>query len=210
MLWLRLLLASFLLRHVAIARGKKINRTFLAKQVETGALVIYQTIFLLLCFLRKKIAMGGQFFFYLRSNCLFDLLIYLAKHCLFFGLEESWGQPQRPNFPSPWPTMLALSLDCSTAALTTPQRVLATWKLVELKMLDFSDRTRTGISILTSAADQWPKNSAYLKRNCLFYSKEDLKKYLNAMQSQVLLFDYDWSWFIDRYIFKPSSCFQII
>ena len=45
--------------------------------------------------------------------------------------------------------MLALRLDCSTAALTTHQKVLPIWKLVELKMLDFSDRMRTGISILT-------------------------------------------------------------
>ena len=51
--------------------------------------------------------------------------------------------------------MLALRLDCSTAALNTPQKVLPIQKLVELKMLDFSDRTRTGISILTSAADQF-------------------------------------------------------
>ena len=49
--------------------------------------------------------------------------------------------------------MLALRLDCSTAGLTTPQKVLPTCRLVELKMLDFSDRPRTGISILTSAAD---------------------------------------------------------
>ena len=47
--------------------------------------------------------------------------------------------------------MLALCLYCSTAALTTPQIVLSTWWLVELRMLDFSDCTRTGISILTSA-----------------------------------------------------------
>ena len=49
--------------------------------------------------------------------------------------------------------MLALPLDWSTAALTTPQKVLPIRKLVVLKMLDFGDRTRTGISILTSAAD---------------------------------------------------------
>ena len=49
--------------------------------------------------------------------------------------------------------MLALRLDCSTEALTTPQKVLSLRKLVEFKMLDFSDQTRTGISILTSAAD---------------------------------------------------------
>ena len=72
----------------------------------------------------------------------------------FFGLEGYWGQPQGPNFPSPRATMLALHLDCSTAALTTPQKVLSILRLVELKMLDFRDRKRTGISILTSAADQ--------------------------------------------------------
>ena len=71
----------------------------------------------------------------------------------FSGLEGFWGQPEGPNFPSPRATMLALHLDCSTAALTTPQKVLPIWRLVELKMLDFSDRTRTGVSILTSTAD---------------------------------------------------------
>ena len=71
----------------------------------------------------------------------------------FFGLEGFWGQPMGPNLPSPWATMSALRLDWSTAARTTPQEVLPIWKLVELKMLDFSDRTRTCISILTSAAD---------------------------------------------------------
>ena len=48
---------------------------------------------------------------------------------------------------------MILRLNCSTAALTIPQKVLSIWKLVELKMLEFSDRTRTGILILTSAAD---------------------------------------------------------
>ena len=73
----------------------------------------------------------------------------------FFGLEGFWGQPPRRNFPSPRALMLALLLDCFTPALTTPQKVLSIWRLVELKMLDFSDPTRTGISILTSAADSW-------------------------------------------------------
>ena len=36
-----------------------------------------------------------------------------------------------------------------TAALNTPQKVWSNWELVKLKMLDFSDHTRTGISILT-------------------------------------------------------------
>ena len=77
----------------------------------------------------------------------------IKKMIFFVGLDEFWGQPQGPNFPSPQATILALRLDCSTAAPTT-QKVLSTWRLVELKMLDFRDHTRTGISILTSAAVQ--------------------------------------------------------
>ena len=49
--------------------------------------------------------------------------------CLFFGLEGFWVQP---NFPSPRATMLALHLDCSTAALPTPQKVLSISRLVDL------------------------------------------------------------------------------
>ena len=41
------------------------------------------------------------------------------------GLEVFWGQSQGPNFLSPQATMLALRQDCSTAALTTPQKVLS-------------------------------------------------------------------------------------
>ena len=77
----------------------------------------------------------------------------LAFKPFFVWLVGSWGHPQGPNFPSPWATILALRLDCSTTALTTHHKVLPIWKLVELKMLDFSDGTRTGISIWTSAAD---------------------------------------------------------
>ena len=50
--------------------------------------------------------------------------------------------------------MLASNLDCSTAALPSPQKVSCNYKLVELKMLNFRDRLKTGISILTSAADK--------------------------------------------------------
>ena len=57
--------------------------------------------------------------------------------------------------------MLALSLDCSTAALTTPQKVLPLWKLVELKMLDFMDRARTGISILTATYSYYLEYTKY-------------------------------------------------
>ena len=43
----------------------------------------------------------------------------------FFCLKGFWGQPQGPDFLSPRATMLALRLDCSTAALTTHQKVLS-------------------------------------------------------------------------------------
>ena len=48
-------------------------------------------------------------------------------------------QPQGPNFLSPWATMFGLQLDYSTAALTIPQKVLPIWRLVGLKILDFSE-----------------------------------------------------------------------
>ena len=51
--------------------------------------------------------------------------------------------------------MLALRHECSTLAFPTPQKDLLNLKLVELKMLlDFSDCTRTGTSMLTTAADK--------------------------------------------------------
>ena len=64
-----------------------------------------------------------------------------------------WQLPQGPYFPYHWAPMLALCLDWSTAALPTPQKVLSNWKLFKLKILDFSYRKRTGISILTPTAD---------------------------------------------------------
>ena len=72
-----------------------------------------------------------------------------------FYSDEFLGQSQEPNFPSTRANLLVLSLDCSTVALPTPQKVSSICKLVVLKMLDFSDHTRTGISILTSAADSF-------------------------------------------------------
>ena len=79
----------------------------------------------------------------------YSLILGIFDQITFFYLWWFWGQPQGPNFTSPWATMLAFHLDCSTAALTTPQKFSFIWKL----LLDSSDCTRTGISILTSAAD---------------------------------------------------------
>ena len=66
---------------------------------------------------------------------------------------------------------------CSTAALITPQIVLSIWKLVELKMLDFSDRTKTGISILTSAAD----SAVIYDACCTGYITKYLISYLSGV-----------------------------
>ena len=113
------------------------------------------------------------------TSNLFNIYIYTIYITFYIkkGLKGFWGQPLGPNFPSPWATMLALRLDCSTAALTTPQKVLPFWKLVELKMLDFSGRTRTGISILTSAADYY---ILYILYNIYFKTR-------NVCQSVYLL-----------------------
>ena len=99
-----------------------------------------------------------------QKNRNFQTLLYSEVYCdlegtyalvklFFFWFGGILGSTSGAEFPSPWATMLVLRLDCSTAALTPPQKVLPILKLVELNMLDLSDRMRTGISILTSAAD---------------------------------------------------------
>ena len=87
--------------------------------------------------------------------------------------------------------MLALRLDCSTAALTTHQKVLPIWKLVELKVLDVSDRTRTGISILTSAADYLcPCLTKIIKfRGYISRENQDEKVYLRKPVSLRIAFE---------------------
>ena len=65
---------------------------------------------------------------------------YTTLHPFLFLFRRDSGQP-----------MLALHFGCFTAKLTNLLKVLSNWKLVELKMLNFSDHARTGISILTSA-----------------------------------------------------------
>ena len=101
---------------------------------------------------KAKNNFGVTIFFKKKTHFPTRTLFYsYTIQCFCFGLEGFWGQPQGPNFPSPWATKLALRLDCS--ALTTPQKGLSLWRLVELKMLDFIDLMSTGISNLTSAAD---------------------------------------------------------
>ena len=70
-----------------------------------------------------------------------------------FWLERILGSASQLNFPSPWATLFALRLDFFTAALTLSKKVLRNGKVVELKMLDYSDRMTTGISNLTLATD---------------------------------------------------------
>ena len=63
----------------------------------------------------------------------FRVYIYLWRYLvnILFWFEGFWGQPQ-PNFPFPWAKKLALCLDCSTAAFTTPQKVLSLWRMVTI------------------------------------------------------------------------------
>lgn len=46
---------------------------------------------------------------------------------------------------------MALNPNCSKTAPTTLQMELSYWKPVEIKLLDFSDWTKTAISIMISA-----------------------------------------------------------
>ena len=62
--------------------------------------------------------------------------IVLGISCKKIGLEAFREYASGPNFLPPWATILTELLDCSTkAALTTPQKVLNNWKLVERKLL---------------------------------------------------------------------------
>ena len=80
--------------------------------------------------------------------------VKLSNHFILV-LEGFWGHPQGPNFPPlpEQPYWLYPLNALHTPTLTTPPKVLSNWKVVELKMLDFSDCTRTVFSILTSATD---------------------------------------------------------
>ena len=71
------------------------------------------------------------------------------KPTFFLGFGGILGSVSRAEFP----------VSLSNHAGFTPRLLYSSthhsiWKLVELKMLDFSDRTRTGISILKSAGAQ--------------------------------------------------------
>ena len=83
-------------------------------------------------------------------NC--QRLMLFITAFVFFVLEGFCCQPPQPNIPCPWATILALYLNSSSAALTIFQKVLSNWKLLTLKVVDFSDCTRTGFTLLTSAA----------------------------------------------------------
>ena len=108
-----------------------------------------------------------MFFYNLHFDTQWEIMLlmwFLFLNILVFLVRRDSGVSLKGgNIPSTWATMLALHLDCSTAALTAHQKVLSIWKPVELKMPDFSDRRRTGISILTSAADIWSSLCPFIK-----------------------------------------------
>ena len=82
------------------------------------------------------------------------ILAFPFRLVLFFGFGGILGWAFGSNFPSPWATMLALRLDCSSATHTNPKKFHPSenWSISRC----FGDRTRTGIPILTSAADYYP------------------------------------------------------
>ena len=66
--------------------------------------------------------------------------------------------------------MLAVLLACSTAALTTTQKVLSIRKLVKPNIFDLSDHARTGVTVLTSAADKPKLVCCYVYNHLLIRS----------------------------------------
>ena len=107
-----------------------------------------------------------------RFQCTF--CIVLSKKYMFaYGLYTScccyWMDSgfslSGPNFPCLSAAMLALRLNYFATALIIHEKVSSNCKLVELKILDFSDRTKTGISILTLATDNLVQGQV-----CVFFS----------------------------------------
>ena len=76
---------------------------------------------------------------------------------IFLGFEGILGSASRVEFPITRSSHVGLTPRLLYSSTHHSQKVLPIGKLVELKMLDFSDCTRTGISILTSAT-----GSAYI------------------------------------------------
>ena len=86
---------------------------------------------------------------------LIDLRPFETLFCLewLVGWVNLWAKfPVFLNF-----SMLTTHLDCSSAALATPQKFLSNWKLVQLRMLDFRDRRRVGISRWQLAIQLWAR-----------------------------------------------------
>ena len=87
-------------------------------------------------------------------------LNHFELFCFLFG-----GILGSAKFSSPRAPKWALHLVCYTAAFTTSKKVLFNIKLVKIKMLDLSDHSRAGISILKTAVDL--KQGIYdIKKKC--------------------------------------------
>ena len=71
----------------------------------------------------------------------------------FFWFRGTLRSASRAEFPVSLSNHVGFTPRLLYSSTHHSQKVLPICKLVELKMLDFSDRTRTGISILTSAPD---------------------------------------------------------
>ena len=98
------------------------------------------------------------------------------KYWYLFRVEGILGTFTGTNFLCPWTTLLALQLICSKLAFSTPQKVLSHWKMVDYEMVGFSDCTRYGISILSSAAvwllrgEKNPRETQQITFFCISYT----------------------------------------
>ena len=76
-------------------------------------------------------------------------IYFIRSPRIFWGVWRDSGVTSMAKFPVSPSNHMGFLPDCFTAALTTPHKVLSIWRLVELKMLDFSDCQKTSNSILT-------------------------------------------------------------
>ena len=89
-----------------------------------------------------------------RTEVIKGIFLYFRKYNLAksFSFGGILGSASRAKFPISLSNHIGF-MPCLTTAHTTPQKVLSIWRLVELKMLDFSDCAWTAFSILTSATE---------------------------------------------------------
>ena len=82
-----------------------------------------------------------------------DPLFLLLSLFVFVCFRDSWSAPPRPNFWCPWATIVGFTPWLLYRSACQSTEGIIHLKMLCIKALDFSYRTRSCISILTSAAD---------------------------------------------------------